>query len=1139
MKNQRTKTQLSIKTIIIMMIIMLSTTLSYAQWSIDEGFEGGIIPADWTIYDVNGDGHEWHALDYTSHAHSGDWMAAVDCYDSDGDDWLITPQVTIQPGDVFTFFAKAWYSTENMNVFLSTTGNAIGDFDETLGNYVNLDDNYVEYTYDLSAYAGQDIYLAIQWIQDTYGFVVDDVKVGQPDANDVGMVSIEIPGSFYLINSEIYPSGTIQNYGVSDITGNFDILCEIFNESNTSVYNETVVHTGTLASGATDVITFATAWTPADAGTYSFVMYTDLVGDAYSGNDTLTGETDIVLHYGTGGPDAMGYRWIDSDEAGGPVYDWIEISGTGTSAITYDVSGFYGDDNFSEPIPIGFDFPFYGINRTYFHADINGEFLLSSDNFWYEPYPNAGWDTDGFFFNYSYPVPGFSAVPALVAVLWDNLHADEGIGDIYFQTFGTEPDRYCVVEWHNLRFDAGTVEDTTLCFEAIFYENGDMVFQYQNLELGQTGSVCPHDFGQSSTVAIQADNTDIGLCYLRELVEGGQYLGMEPPGNMLTNELAIKFYQGEDLSAPIIVYEDSLWNTFNNTPELSVTITDMGAIESDTLYFNTGSSWQGITYSSFEEPNIYHYQFPVIPNSTTLNYYFVATDNSANQNRGTLPANAPEEYFTFKILPTDGVDILFATPGNKIGYEDYQNKEYPKYIAALDAADATYDIYNWAEYEEYDIPDSYRTIFIYSNSTGFGDEEDTLSLALMEFLDKGTNENPKNIFMASDGLANARHPLGTFNPQNKFFRAYLRAGWVVQVNPPIYGGTDGIGGPNITGYSNGSMIGMGGSPIGAVGVEIPVYSNTPDVIYNRTCPDSYTDVTNPDISSWGSYKFEDGPHSGNAYSKGNGCAVWLDNLIYKSFYMTFDISQFTSDDDINTMIQEALDWFGVNTFKSVNLDVFLEGPFNSTDTDMDTDLNSGGLIPLAQPFNTTPWNYTGTESVTSIPNANVVDWVLIEYRDAPNAGSATPGTMIARQAAFLLNDGSIVGLDGASDLQFSYTPNNQLFVVTWHRNHLSIMSANPLTESGGVYSYDYTTTAGQAYGTNAQKYLSSGIYGMIAGDADASGLIDQDDKTIYWEPLAGTNGYNSSDLNLDTEVDNKDKDDFWVPNLGLGSQVPD
>ncbi|MBW6492688.1 MAG: choice-of-anchor J domain-containing protein [Lentimicrobium sp.] len=994
-------------------IIIFFTTSSFAQWSIDEGFENGIIPVGWTIYDVNNDGHQWIALEYPSQAHTGNWAAVVDCYDNNGNDWLITPQVTVQSGDIFNFFAKAWTSTENMNVKLSTTGNAIGNFNVTLGNYVNLDDNYVEYTYDLSAYTGQNVYLAIQWIQDTYGFVVDDVKVGQPLPYDVGMVSIEVPDNFYLVNSEIYPSGTIQNYGIADINIDFDIVCEIFNESNTLVFSDTYVHSGTLAIGATDVITFATAWTPAVAGTYSFVMNTSLAGDGYSGNDTLTGETDIVLHYGTGGPDAMGYYWIDSDEVGGPVYDWIEISGTGTSAITYGVSGFYGDDNFSEPIPFGFDFPFYGINRTYFHADINGELLLAENTF-YVPYPTSGWGTDGFMFNYSFPIPGFAAVPALVAPYWDDLFADQGTGDVYFQTFGNAPNRYCVVEWYNLRYSAGTVVDTTLTFEVIFHENGDLIFQYKDVEVGQVSSI-PHDFGQSATVAIQNDNADAGLCYLREIVTGGQYIGIDPPGNMLKNEFAIKFYMGTDVFAPIIVHKEEVWNTFSNTPQAYVTITDISEVVSDTLYYNIGSGWQGIAHSSFENPNIYHYQFPSIPLGTTVNYYFAATDGSPNQNRSVLPADAPGGYYTFKILPTNGVDILLATPGNKIGYEDYQNKEYPKYIAALDAAGVTYDIYNWAAYEEYDIPDAYNTIFLYSNSTGHGAKEDTLGLALIEFLDNGTIENPKNIFTASDEMAQARNGLPNSSDFNKFYTAYIRGGYVSQVNPPVYGGSDGIGGPDISGYSYGSMIGMAGSPIGTEGVEIPVYSNTPDVIYNQTCPDWYaSEVTNPEISSWGSYLFEDGPYSGNAFSKGHGCALWLDNLIYKSYFISFDISQFSSDTDINNMIDEALVWFGVEMYTITAI-------ANPTD---------GGTITGAGAYNL---NTTATLTATSATGYGFINW--------------TEGT-------------TVVSTDSAYS-----------FIVTGNRDlvaNFSVMTyeitavANPLeggTVTGaGTYNYNATAT---------------------------------------------------------------------------------
>ena len=97
-----------------------------------------------------------------------------------------------------------------------------------------------------------------------------------------------------------------------------------------------------------------------------------------------------------------------------------------------------------------------------------------------------------------------------------------------------------------------------------------------------------------------------------------------------------------------------------------------------------------------------------------------------------------------------------------------------------------------------------------------------------------------------------------------------------------------------------------------------------------------------------------------------------------------------------------------------NLKVYLEGPFD--ESLMNTNLNSLGLIPLSQPYNTEPWNYSCTENVPEIPNPEIVDWVLIELRDAADAASANTATTIARRAVFLLNDGRIVGLDGSSRL---------------------------------------------------------------------------------------------------------------------------
>lgn len=226
-------------------------------------------------------------------------------------------------------------------------------------------------------------------------------------------------------------------------------------------------------------------------------------------------------------------------------------------------------------------------------------------------------------------------------------------------------------------------------------------------------------------------------------------------------------------------------------------------------------------------------------------------------------------------------------------------------------------------------------------------------------------------------------------------------------------------------------------------------------------------------------------------------------------------------------------------FLLIELDirVLLEGPFNGLE--MNTDLNNNGLIPLAQPYNVMPWNYTGTETVAAIPNPEVVDWILVELRDAASAPSATVTTVIERQAAFILKDGSVVGTDGFSNLVFNNSIVNQLFIVVWHRNHLGIMSTISPAESGGIYSYDFSSGSTQAYGTESQISLSGGKYGMFAGDANADGVISDSDGTDFWYSETGQSGYLGSDVNLNSQSNNKDKNDFWYINYSESSKVPE
>ena len=221
----------------------------------------------------------------------------------------------------------------------------------------------------------------------------------------------------------------------------------------------------------------------------------------------------------------------------------------------------------------------------------------------------------------------------------------------------------------------------------------------------------------------------------------------------------------------------------------------------------------------------------------------------------------------------------------------------------------------------------------------------------------------------------------------------------------------------------------------------------------------------------------------------------------------------------------------------VSLSVLLEGPYSGST--MNTSLNTAGYLPLTQPYNVAPWNYPGTESVSSIPNSNVVDWVLVELRETSGgASTATPSTMIDRQAGFVLNNGTIINIDGASPLRFTVEITENLFVVVYHRNHLGIMTANAVTLSGGEYIYDFTTGEGQVYGgPNAHKEIATGVWGMVSGDADANGEIDNKDKNDFWKAQYGNVGYLSGDFDMNGIVGTADKTGKWEDNAGNCSQI--
>ena len=143
----------------------------------------------------------------------------------------------------------------------------------------------------------------------------------------------------------------------------------------------------------------------------------------------------------------------------------------------------------------------------------------------------------------------------------------------------------------------------------------------------------------------------------------------------------------------------------------------------------------------------------------------------------------------------------------------------------------------------------------------------------------------------------------------------------------------------------------------------------------------------------------------------------------------------------------------VDCFETSQLDikVLLEGPYDSNGQ---MHPNLQGLIPLAQPYSIAPFNYLGTEILSSIPS-NMVDWVLIELRTGTPNLTGTRNTLTsATQAAMLLSDGSVVDTNG-SPLSFDLDLDTEYYVVIRHRNHLDLFSSNSFI-SGDNPIYDFT-----------------------------------------------------------------------------------
>ncbi|MEO0559036.1 MAG: M43 family zinc metalloprotease [Bacteroidota bacterium] len=179
---------------------------------------------------------------------------------------------------------------------------------------------------------------------------------------------------------------------------------------------------------------------------------------------------------GDGGPDAFGTTWVDSDEATGPAYAWVDISASGTAHTL-------ADDGTVE-VELPFAFPFYGTSQDRVWINANG-FLTFDGNPGGESFRNLA-------------LPSADA-PSIIAPYWDDLDPSSG-GRVFSQDLG---DGRFVVTWEDVPHYSESGDPGSFRFQVLLESTGSIVFQYAAINAGS--------YAASSTVGIQPSDGSAGL----------------------------------------------------------------------------------------------------------------------------------------------------------------------------------------------------------------------------------------------------------------------------------------------------------------------------------------------------------------------------------------------------------------------------------------------------------------------------------------------------------------------------------------------------------------------------------------------------------------------------------------------------
>jgi PKD repeat protein len=185
-------------------------------------------------------------------------------------------------------------------------------------------------------------------------------------------------------------------------------------------------------------------------------------------------------------------------------------------------------------------------------------------------------------------------------------------------------------------------------------------------------------------------------------------------------------------------------------------------------------------------------------------------------------------------------------------------------------------------------------------------------------------------------------------------------------------------------------------------------------------------------------------------------------------------------------------------FKNVSITLFIEGLFNP----------ATGIMLQAQ------------ESTDGMTTFNKFPGLTADTLSVILANSTDPWSYVYQVHGLAVND------DGTLSFVVPSSFSDNYYLVIRQRNSVETWSGLPVSFAGSTINYNFTTSAGQAFGNNLKKMLpESNVFALYTGDVTSmvssqDGYIDIfDNAGIFNNAQQGLYGYISDDLNGDAFVD--------------------